>query len=100
MQRILYLAIFVAIASSYTVSIGACAQYALNGGECQKCIENFHLFNGVCYSDIQNCIDYKSGISCQKCSNSTILISNSCLDIQSLQKMLISQNGQTQQFSV
>lgn len=41
----------------------------LNGTECVSCIQNMHLYHGICISDIVNCKNYLNGFECVECKD-------------------------------
>lgn len=67
---------------------GSCSKYSLGGEKCEKCIDHYHLYEGVCYVDILGCSDYIFGNICHTCENGYILVNNLCCDHNCLMKLL------------
>lgn len=36
-------------------------------GECARCSRETHLYEGICYSNILGCLEYRDGAFCARC---------------------------------
>ena len=68
------------LVGTQSVSAGSCAEYSLDGEDCLRCIDHYHLEEGSCYVDILGCGSYSFGNICNACQDDYILVNNLCCD--------------------
>lgn len=76
-----------------SITVGSCASYSLDGSQCQKCINNYHNFDGRCYVDILGCRVYNFGNICLECEKDYILVNNYCCDKTCISQMYRESNS-------
>ena len=55
------------LTTTYTLTIGNCEVYSLDGENCEKCVDYHHLYDGQCFIDILGCKEYVEGNICGQC---------------------------------